>query len=102
VSTETYLRFINRGPQGGKPILWPVWVWKVLYPEPKTISLNLFQQSILELSRARCRDRYEISRLLCLDQDLVNFIIATQLIPNNWMNVDGSLTSTGEKLLDDI
>lgn len=102
MSTETYLRFINRGPQGGKPILWPVWVWKVLYPEPKTISLNLFQQSILELSRARCRDRYEISRLLCLDQDLVNFIIATQLIPNNWMNVDGSLTSTGEKVLDDI
>lgn len=102
MSTETYLRFVKKGPQSGKPVLWPVWVWKVLYPEPKVIPLNLFQQAILGLLRASCRDPKEIAKLLCLDSDLVNFIIATQLIPNKWMDSDGSLTSLGEKVLEDV
>lgn len=102
MSTEYYLRFVKKAPLNGRPILWPVWVWKVLYPEPKVISLNLFQQSILGLSRARCRDSREIARLLCLDPDLVNFIIATQLIPNKWMNTDGSLTPKGDEVLENV
>lgn len=102
MSTDSYLRFVKKGPKDGKPLLWPVWVWKVLYPEPKSISLNLFQQSILGLARARCRDAMEIARLLCLDKDLVNFIIATQLQPNGWMNTDGSLTTVGERVLEEV
>ena len=102
MATERYLRFEQlRRPSNGRSLLWPVHVWKVLYPSTKRIGLNLFQEAILGLSRAQCRDRNEIASLLNLDPQLIAFIIATQLIPNEWMDERGFITQLGERVLEE-
>lgn len=98
---DRYLRFDVRRPPGGRPFLWPVRVWKVLYPTKRVLKLNLFQQAILGLARARCQDSSEIAELLGLDRELVAFIIATQLIPNGWMTTLGGVTPQGERVLEE-
>ena len=101
MAVERYLRFDVRRPHGGRPFLWPVRVWKVLYPTRRVLRLNLFQQAILGLARARCQDSQEMAELLGLDRELVAFIIATQLIPNGWMSSLGALTQKGELVLEE-
>lgn len=102
MTPDRYLRFdACHDPRGGRPILWPVRVCKVLYPTKRSLQLNLFQQAILGLARARCQDRVEMAELLGLDQELVAFIIASQLIPNGWMTNLAAITSKGERVLDD-
>jgi len=101
MAAERYLRFIEKRPNQGRALLYPVHVWKVIYPKNNTIRLNLFQQAILGLARARCYDRQEIADYLKIDHELVAFIIAAQLIPNGWMTSEGRLTPAGEKILDD-
>lgn len=98
---DRYLRFDVRRPPGGRPFLWPVRVWKVLYPTKRVLKLNLFQQAILGLARARCQDTSEMAALLGLDRELVVFIIATQLIPNGWMTTLGAVTAQGERVLEE-
>ena len=98
---DRYLRFDVRRPPGGRPFLWPVRVWKVLYPTKRVLKLNLFQQAILGLARARCQDSSEMAELLGLDRELVAFIIATQLIPNGWMTTLGAVTAQGERVLEE-
>lgn len=98
---DRYLRFDARRPPGGRPFLWPVRVWKVLYPTKRVLKLNLFQQAILGLARARCQDSSEMAALLGLDRELVMFIIATQLIPNGWMTTSGAVTTQGERVLEE-
>jgi hypothetical protein len=98
---DRYLRFDARRPPGGRPFLWPVRVWKVLYPTKRVLKLNLFQQAILGLARARCQDSSEMATLLGLDRELVVFIIATQLIPNGWMTTLGAVTTQGERVLEE-
>lgn len=101
MAADRYLRFYVRRPRGGRPLLWPVQVWKVLYPTKRVIKLNLFQQAILGLAQARCQDSSEMADLLGLDRDLVVFIIATQLIPNGWMTTLGAITPQGECVLEE-
>ena len=98
---DRYLRFDVRRPPGGRPFLWPVRVWKVLYPTKRVLKLNLFQQAILGLAAARCQDSSEMAALLGLDRELVVFIIATQLIPNGWMTTLGAVTAQGERVLEE-
>ncbi len=98
---DRYLRFDVRRPPGGRPFLWPVRVWKVLYPTKRVLKLNLFQQAILGLARARCQDSSEMAELLGLNRELVAFIIATQLIPNGWMTTLGAVTPQGERVLEE-
>ena len=99
--SDRYLRFAVRYPPGGRPLLWPVRVWKVLYPTKRVLRLNLFQQAILGLARARCEESSEIAELLGLDGELVAFIIAAQLIPNGWMTTLGTVTAKGERDLEE-
>ena len=101
MAADRYLRFDVRRPPGGRPLLWPVRVWKVLYPTKRVLKLNVFQQAILGLARARCQDSSEMAELLGLDRELVAFIIATQLIPNGWMTTLGAVTSQGERVLEE-
>lgn len=101
MAADRYLRFDVHRPPGGRPFLWPVRVWKVLYPTKRVLRLNLFQQAILGLARARCQDSSEMAELLGLDRELVAFIIATQLIPNGWMTTLGVLTPQGERVLEE-
>lgn len=101
MAADRYLRFDVGRPPGGRPLLWPVRVWKVLYPTKRVLKLNLFQQAILGLARARCQDSSEMAGLLGLDRELVAFIIATQLIPNGWMTALGAVTTQGERVLEE-
>jgi hypothetical protein len=101
MAADRYLRFDSRRPPSGRPFLWPVRVWKVLYPTKRVLKLNLFQQAILGLARARCQDSSEMAALLGLDQELVLFIITTQLIPNGWMTTLGNVTTQGERILEE-
>ena len=98
---DRYLRFDVRRPPDGRPLLWPVRVWKVLYPTKRVLRLNLFQEALLGLARARCQDSSEMAKLLGLDRELVAFITATQLIPNGWMTTLGTLTPQGERVLEE-
>lgn len=99
---ERYFQFVSKPPKGGRAILWPVHVWQVRCANVWRHELNLFQSSILALARAGCREAGEMAKLLCLDKDLVAFIIATQLVPGDWMTTRGELTQRGEKLLDGV
>ena len=101
MAADRYLRFDVPRPPAGRPLLWPVRVWKVLFPTNRVLRLNLFQQAILGLARARCQNSSEMADLLGLDRELVAFIIATQLIPNGWMTTLGSVTPQGERVLDE-
>lgn len=101
MAVDRYLRFDVRRPHGGRSFLWPVRVWKVLYPTRRVLRLNLFQQAILGLSRARCQDSQEMADLLGLDRELVAFIIATQMIPNGWLSSSGAMTQKGECVLEE-
>ncbi|EIN02319.1 hypothetical protein WQE_04567 [Paraburkholderia hospita] len=101
MGAERYLQFDVRRPRGGRPLLWPVMVWKVLYPGSRVARVNLFQQAILGLARARCMDGAEMASLLRLDRELVAFIIASQLVPNGWMTGTGAITPRGERALEE-
>lgn len=101
MAADRYLRFDVRRPPGGRPLLWPVRVWKVLYPTKRVLKLNLFQHAILGLARARCQDSSEMAEFLGLDRELVAFIIATQLIPNGWLTTLGAVTPQGERVLEE-
>ncbi|KMJ52773.1 hypothetical protein ACG97_11945 [Vogesella sp. EB] len=101
VETGLYLRFDSL--QGGKkcPVLWPVLVHRVLYPEARRPQLNLFQRAVLGLIRARTVQVEAIAELTGLHQNLIKLILA-QGVSNGWLLEDAqSLTAKGERLLDD-
>lgn len=99
--THSYLKFgtVPRGDK--KPVLWPVLVHRVLYPEAKRPQLNLFQRAVLGLIRARTNQPEAIAELTGLHQNLINLILA-QGVTDGWL-VDGAgaLTSKGENILND-
>jgi hypothetical protein len=100
MATDRYLQFVDRKPLLGRALLWPVRVWKVLYPSQRVSKLNLFEQAILGFSRARCQDFHEMAELLGLDLQLVLFIFK-QLESNGWMTDAGYLTPKGERILEE-
>jgi hypothetical protein len=92
----------HNGPSGRREdLLWPVYAWKVLYPDERRRSnLNLFQETLLGLIRSGINDVSELARLMALDPELVRFIVAVQLQPNGWIDSTFSVTHAGAKLLD--
>ena len=98
---KRYLRFGKKNPRNDEiHVLWPVYVYRVMYPIPKDKPLNLFQEAILGLCRAQCTDRQEISRLLDIDHELVAYIII-ELMTQGWLDVKGKITRQGENMLDE-
>lgn len=97
---KRYLRFGKKNPRHDElHVLWPVYVYRVMYPVPKDKPLNLFQEAILGLCRAQCTDRQEISRLLDIDHELVAYIML-QMMQDRWLNERGKITGLGIKMLD--
>lgn len=99
--TGTYLK-LGAAPRGNKrPVLWPVLVHRVLYPEAKRPQLNLFQRAVLGLILARTVQAEAIAELTGLHPNLIKLILA-QGVGNGWL-VDGAsaLTPKGEQLLND-
>ncbi|MEH8123733.1 hypothetical protein Q7I34_18375 [Aeromonas veronii] len=101
VETGTYLRF-GPDPKGKKsPVLWPVLMHRVLYPDAKRPQLNLFQRAVLGLIRARTVRDEAIAELTGLHQNLIKLILA-QGVSSGWLVEDAqALTTKGERLLDD-
>lgn len=99
--TGTYLKF-GGAPRGEKrPVLWPVLVHRVLYPDAKRPQLNLFQRAVLGLIRARTVQAEAIAELTGLHPNLIRLILA-QGWSNGWLVENASaLTPGGERILDD-
>lgn len=98
---KRYLRFGKKNPSNDEVhVLWPIYVYRVMYPVPKDKPLNLFQEAILGLCRAQCNDRVEIARLLDIDHELVAYIM-TELITQGWLDNKGKITGLGENMLDE-
>jgi len=97
---KRYLQF-REPPYGRKePLLWPVHVYRVLYPEVFGKELNLFQRAVLGLARAGCQASQEMSDLLGLHLQMVLLILA-QCNSNGWIDSRGRITENGIALLDD-
>ncbi|HDN9016118.1 TPA: hypothetical protein P2I01_003011 [Aeromonas salmonicida] len=101
VETGTYFKF-GAAPRGNKkPVLWPVLVHRVLYPDARQPHLNLFQRAVLGLIRARTVRNEVIAELTGLHLNLIKLILA-QGVNNGWLIESAeALTPKGERLLDD-
>ena len=99
MSNERYLRWEHKLPKVRQPaLLWPVEIWTILAPDANR-SLNVFQEGILGLLRAGIRDRQQMAKLLCLDESLIAFILAQEIMPNGWVDGQFKVTPAGENLL---
>lgn len=98
--TDRYLNF-NRGRRSPSKtaFLWPVWVWEILAPKANRVQLNLFQRTLLGLINCDQQDRQQIAQWMGIEEEMVAYIIASQLIPNGWLNNQGVLTEEGLVLL---
>lgn len=101
VESDVYLDFGAR-PHGKRmPVLWPVMVHRVMFPEPRHIQLNLLQRAVLGLVRARTVRAQDMAELTGLHLDLIKLILA-QAVSNGWLVESAdALTLDGARLLDD-
>lgn len=100
--TGLYLKY-SRRPHGPKvqPILWPVWVHKVLYPEVQQPKMNLYQKVVMRLIRAKTHDAEEIAQLTSMHINLVKLIQA-ELISRDWIcGQAAELTEEGIKIINE-
>ena len=56
-------------------VLWPVLAWKVLVPESRPRTFDMFQTAILRLCHAGVVRAVDLADRLALDRDLVAFIV---------------------------
>ncbi|ACN14587.1 hypothetical protein HRM2_14780 [Desulforapulum autotrophicum HRM2] len=98
-----YLNYLEgrRSPDKSRSFLWPVWIWQVLAPGIDSAGLNVFQRTILGLMQVGQTDTSDMAQWLGVDKELILYILATQLVPNGWVDSRGKLTSQGLKRLDD-
>ncbi|NML48032.1 hypothetical protein HHL11_30065 [Ramlibacter sp. G-1-2-2] len=99
MSAERYLRWDHRGPRSRQQsLLWPVEVWTILAPDA-TRRLNVFQEAILGLLQTGIRDRQQLAKLLGLEESLITFVLAHEIMPAGWVDGQFRLTPAGEDLL---
>src|SRR5690606_10461333 len=100
VETDLYLKFGATPRENARPVLWPVLVHRVLYPDARMPELNLFQRAVLGLIRARTVRVETIAELTGLHLNLIKLILA-QGVSNGWLAENAeALTHKGERLLD--
>ena len=103
VKINNYLNYNETRPvQKAKLLLWPVWVYKILFPKKTQRELNLYQLTILRLIQANVVDKDEIAHLTAIHPDLV-LLIMNQLVNSGYVQNDHKMvTPEGEKILDNI
>ena len=103
VKIKNYLNYKETRPvQKAKLLLWPVWVYKILFPKKTQRELNLYQLTILRLIQANVVDKDEIAHLTAIHPDLV-LLIMNQLVNSGYVQNDHKMvTPEGEKILDNI
>ncbi len=60
---------------GRQWLLWPMWAYRVLVPQPRPERLNLFQRAVLSLCRAGVIHAGEIGQRLDFDKELAAYIL---------------------------
>lgn len=89
-------------PQGkARPVLWPIRVHRVLYPESRQAQLNVFQRAVLGLIRARVVRPVQLAELTGLHPNLITLILAQCISSGCLLNSADALTPLGQRLLDD-
>lgn len=86
--------------KGRQWILWPVWAYRVVVPQPAPERFNLFQRAVLSLCRAGIIRTDEISDRLDLGSELVAYIL-NQLEGMGLLDRRRELTERAKKLLDE-
>lgn len=80
-------------------LFWPVYAWRVLYPDDRQQpGCNLFQETLLGLMRAGVTEATKLAELMAIDSELARFIIASQLQPNGWIDHLNKVTQDGARL----
>lgn len=99
VFAKRYLNYRDEPYGKRKPLLWPVYVHRIMYPAERDSGLNLFQRAVLGLLRADCQSWREMADLLGMHPEMVLFILA-QCNGNGWVDGLGKLTDSGIALLE--
>jgi hypothetical protein len=100
-STSIYLNFGSKPFGKSRPVLWPVLVHRILYPEIQKEKINLFQKVVMRLVRAKVNDVEELASLTGFHNNLVLLILA-QLIGHGWLTDDvKELTVSGVKVINE-
>ena len=86
--------------KGRQWILWPVWAYRVIAPQPVSERLNLFQRTVLSLCRAGVIRAGEISDRLDLRSELAAYIL-NQLEGMGLLDRRKQLTERANRLLDE-
>ena len=81
-------------------LLWPVWSYRVVVPQPAPERFNLFQRAVLALCRAGIVRTDEISERLDLGSELTAYIL-NQLKGMSLLDRHRELTERAKKLLDE-
>ena len=86
--------------KGRQWLLWPVWAYRVVVPQPASERFNLFQRAVLSLCRAGIVRVDEISDRLDLGSELTAYILS-QLEGMGLLDRHRELTERAKKLLDE-
>ena len=86
--------------KGRQWLLWPVWAYRVVVPQPAPECFNLFQRAVLSLCRAGIVRVDEISDRLDLGSELAAYIL-NQLEEMGLLDRHRELTERAKKLLDE-
>lgn len=86
--------------RGRQWLLWPVWAYRVVVPQPAPKRFNLFQRAVLSLCRAGIVRADEISYRLDLGPELSAYIL-NQLEGMGLLDQRRELTERAKKLLDE-
>ncbi len=86
--------------KGRQWLLWPVWAYRVVVPQPAPERFNLFQRAVLSLCRAGIVRVDEISDRLDLGSELAAYIL-NQLEGRGLLDRHRELTERAKKLLDE-
>lgn len=97
---KRYLKYRDEPYGKREALLWPVYVYRIMYPAERGTKLDLFQLAVMGLARTGCHDPAEVSELLGLHQEMILLIVA-RCISAGWLNHLGQPTEKGLALLED-
>jgi len=92
-------RFYNVDDVGDYGVLWPVAVFSASIPTKKEKPLNIFEESILKILKLNIRNVNVISEELCLDKEIIKFII-DKLFSYNLIDQNHELSKEGNDLIE--